>query len=42
MTAPGYVKRARERRPETRIARLASFLFIVAIVAVVLVEVVMR
>ena len=39
---PGYVKRARERRPEAVIARVASWLFVAAVLVVVLIQVVMR
>ena len=39
---PGYVKRARERRPEAVIARVASWVFILAVLMVDLIQVVMR
>ena len=39
---PGYVKRARERRPEAVIARVASWVFVLAALAVVIIQVVMR
>ena len=39
---PGYVKRARERRPEAVIARVASCLFVLAVLVVVVIQVVMR
>ena len=39
---PGYVKRARERRPEAVIARVASWVFILSVLVVVLIQVVMR
>ena len=39
---PGYVKRARERRPEVVIARVASWVFVLAVLGVVVIQVVMR
>ena len=39
---PGYVKRARERRPEAVIARVASWVSVIAVLGVVVIQVVMR